>query len=90
VVLANRFLDGGIAALHKDAPLPGRTRTITDGQVTPAEVCLFVLCKSRKAANHSITHFLSRLQPNTNWHAALNCFQKMYFSENWMKRASGV
>jgi transposase len=26
----NRFLEGGIAALQKDAPRPGRTRTITD------------------------------------------------------------
>lgn len=26
----NRFLQGGIAALEKDAPRPGRTRTITD------------------------------------------------------------
>jgi transposase len=29
----NRFLEGGIAALQKDAPRPGRTRTITDRQV---------------------------------------------------------
>ena len=29
----NRFLAGGIAALQKDAPRPGRTRTITDRQV---------------------------------------------------------
>jgi len=29
----NRFLEGGIAALEKDAPRPGRTRTITDGRV---------------------------------------------------------
>jgi transposase len=29
----NRFLDGGIAALQKDASRPGRTRTITDDQV---------------------------------------------------------
>ena len=29
----NRFLAGGIAALEKDAPRPGRTRTITDRQV---------------------------------------------------------
>lgn len=29
----NRFLEGGIAALEKDAPRPGRTRTITDPKV---------------------------------------------------------
>jgi len=29
----NRFLEGGIAALEKDAPRPGRERTITDAQV---------------------------------------------------------
>ncbi len=29
----NRFLEGGIAVLHKDAPRPGRTRIITDRQV---------------------------------------------------------
>ena len=28
-----RFLEGGIAALHKDAPRPGKPRTITDRQV---------------------------------------------------------
>ncbi len=28
-----RFLAGGIAALEKDAPRPGRTRTITDRRV---------------------------------------------------------
>ncbi len=28
-----RFLAGGIAALRKDAPRPGRTRTITERQV---------------------------------------------------------
>lgn len=29
----NRFLEGGIAALEKDAPRPGRTRAITDRRV---------------------------------------------------------
>ena len=29
----NRFLEGGIAALEKDAPRPGKPRTITDRQV---------------------------------------------------------
>jgi transposase len=29
----NRFLESGIAALEKDAPRPGRTRTITEGRV---------------------------------------------------------
>jgi len=29
----NRFVEGGIAALEKDAPRPGRTRTITDSRV---------------------------------------------------------
>src|SRR5208337_5293276 len=29
----SRFLEGGIAALEKDAPRPGRTRIITDRQV---------------------------------------------------------
>ena len=30
----NRFLDGGLPALHKDAPRPGRTRTISAAAVT--------------------------------------------------------
>src|SRR5215472_10469581 len=29
----NRFLDSGMAALQKDAPRPGRPRTIRDSQV---------------------------------------------------------
>lgn len=29
----NRFLDGGVEALEKDAPRPGRTRTITAAQI---------------------------------------------------------
>src|SRR5258708_28136323 len=29
----NRFLQGGMAAVEKDAPRPGRTRTITDHRV---------------------------------------------------------
>jgi hypothetical protein len=29
----NRFLDGGLAALDKDAPRPGRTPTITLAKV---------------------------------------------------------
>jgi transposase len=29
----NRFLEGGIRALEKDAPRPGRTRTISEGKV---------------------------------------------------------
>jgi transposase len=29
----NRFLDGGLAALQKDAPRPGRSRTITEARV---------------------------------------------------------
>jgi transposase len=29
----NRFLDGGLSALEKDAPRPGRTRTITQNMV---------------------------------------------------------
>ena len=29
----NRFLEGGLAALEKDAPRSGRTRTITDSRV---------------------------------------------------------
>lgn len=29
----NRYLDGGFAALEKDAPRPGRTRTITPAQI---------------------------------------------------------
>src|ERR1700687_1492380 len=39
----NRFLDGGLAALDKDAPRPGRTPTITPAKIqehireTPAE-----------------------------------------------------
>jgi transposase len=30
----NRFLDGGLEALRKDAPRPGRARTIDDRAVT--------------------------------------------------------
>src|ERR1017187_899270 len=50
----NRFLEGGIAALEKDAPRPGRTRTITDGRVKQ----VVEMTLHRKPAN--TTHWSTR------------------------------
>ena len=50
----NRFLEGGIAALEKDAPRPGRTRTITDGRVKQ----VVEMTLHRKPAN--ATHWSTR------------------------------
>jgi transposase len=50
----NRFLDGGITALQKDAARPGRTRTITDDQVKR----VVEMTIGRKPAN--ATHWSTR------------------------------
>jgi transposase len=50
----NRFLEGGIAALEKDAPRSGRTRTITDGRVKQ----VVEMTLHRKPAN--ATHWSTR------------------------------
>ncbi len=50
----NRFLEGGIAALEKDAPRPGRTRTITDSRVKQ----VVEMTLHRKPANS--THWSTR------------------------------
>ena len=50
----NRFLEGGIAALEKDAPRPGRTRAITDGRVRQ----VVEMTLHRKPAN--ATHWSTR------------------------------
>ena len=50
----NRFLEGGIAALEKDAPRPGRARTITDGGVKQ----VVEMTLHRKPAN--ATHWSTR------------------------------
>jgi hypothetical protein len=50
----SRFLAGGIAALEKDAPRPGRTRTITDGRVKQ----VVEMTLHRKPAN--ATHWSTR------------------------------
>src|ERR1700759_5739990 len=49
-----RFLAGGIAALQKDAPRPGRTRTITDRRVKK----VVEMTRHRKPAN--ATHWSTR------------------------------
>lgn len=50
----NRFLDGGLAALDKDAPRPGRTRTIT-----PAKIQEVVL-KTTQEKPRNATHWSTR------------------------------
>ena len=54
----NRFLTGGIAALEKDAPRPGRTRTITDGQVK--KVVEMTLHQRPANATHWSTRTMAR------------------------------
>ena len=50
----NRFLDGGLPALHKDAPRPGRTRTITDAAVKR------VIDKTTREKPDNATHWSTR------------------------------
>ena len=50
----NRFLEGGIAALEKDAPRPGRTHTITDRRVKK----VVEMTRRQKPAN--ATHWSTR------------------------------
>jgi transposase len=50
----NRFLDGGIAALEKDAPRPGRTRTITPARVQD------IVRKTTKEKPSNATHWSTR------------------------------
>jgi transposase len=50
----NRFLQGGMVALEKDAPRPGRTRTITDRRVKK----VLALTLQQKPAN--ATHWSTR------------------------------
>jgi len=54
----NRFLDGGLAALDKDAPRPGRTRTIT-----PAKIQEVVL-KTTQEKPRNATHWSTRSMAN--------------------------
>jgi len=54
----NRFLDGGLAALDKDAPRPGRTRTIT-----PAKIQEVVLKTTQEKPRHA-THWSTRSMAN--------------------------
>jgi transposase len=50
----NRFLDGGLAALQKDAPRPGGPRTISDRQV------IRVVEKTTREKPHNSTHWSTR------------------------------
>jgi transposase len=50
----NRFLDGGLAALDKDAPRPGRTRTITAAKVRE------VVRRTTQHAPAGATHWSTR------------------------------
>jgi transposase len=50
----NRFLDGGLAALEKDAPRPGRTRTITPAKVQE------VIRKTTQEKPRNATHWSTR------------------------------
>ena len=56
--LRNRFLTGGIAALQKDAPRPGRTRSITDRQVQ--KVVEMTLHQKPANATHWSTRTMAR------------------------------
>jgi transposase len=50
----NRFLDGGLAALDKDAPRPGRTRTITPAKIRE------VVRRTTQHAPAGATHWSTR------------------------------
>src|SRR6202140_5833797 len=50
----NRFLDGGLAALDKDAPRPGRTPTIT-----PAKIQEVIRKTTQERPSHA-THWSTR------------------------------
>jgi len=50
----NRFLDGGLAALEKDAPRPGRTSTITPGKIQE------VIRKTTREKPSNATHWSTR------------------------------
>lgn len=50
----NRFLDGGLANLDKDAPRPGRTPTITPAKVRE------VIRKTTRDKPHNATHWSTR------------------------------
>jgi transposase len=50
----NRFLDGGVAALDKDAPRPGRTPTITAAQIQE------VIRKTTQDKPGNATHWSTR------------------------------
>jgi hypothetical protein len=50
----NRFLDGGITALRKDAPRPGRPRTI------PVDKVKQVLDKTTQEKPPAATHWSTR------------------------------
>jgi transposase len=54
----NRFLEGGIAALEKDAPRPGRTRIITERQVK--KVVEMTLHQKPANATHWSTRTMAR------------------------------
>jgi transposase len=53
----NRFLDGGLEALKKDAPRPGRTRTIGDGKI--AEVIQLTTQDKPENATHWSTRSMA-------------------------------
>jgi transposase len=50
----NRFLDGGVAALDKDAPRPGRTPTITPNKIQE------VVRRTTREKPHNATHWSTR------------------------------
>ena len=54
----SRFLEGGIAALEKDGPRPGRTRIITDRQVKA--VAKMALEETPANATHWSTRTMAR------------------------------
>jgi transposase len=55
----NRFLDGGLAALEKDAPRPGRTPTITPAQIQE------VIRKTTQEKPDNATHWSTRSMAKT-------------------------
>jgi len=53
----NRFLEGGLAALEKDAPRPGRTPTITPARVQR------VIDKTIREKPRNATHWSTKVWP---------------------------
>ena len=70
----NRFLDGGLAALQKDAPRPGRTLTITEARVKQVNRWIKPdnVLPIRHAKCSSAAEYVSKTAVNNDRNSALN------------------